>query len=120
MGSYDEKCDVYSFGMCLWEILTQERVFSDLPSLEKLVFAVVEEGHRPAIPANCPTSLRQLITACWDADPQKRPSFQEILEQLDHVLVDVVVQDHGARAMWKKHFWGKSSVAWEDFVQAIR
>jgi len=55
LGSYDEKCDVYSFGMCLWEMLTQERVFADLPSLEKLVFAVVEEGHRPAIPTNCPT-----------------------------------------------------------------
>jgi serine/threonine protein kinase len=23
MGTYDEKCDVYSFGMCLWEMLTQ-------------------------------------------------------------------------------------------------
>lgn len=119
LGSYDEKCDVYSFGMCLWEMLTQERVFADLPSLEKLVFAVVEEGHRPAIPSNCPTSLRNLITSCWDADPKKRPSFKEILEQLDHVLVDVVVQDHAARAMWKQHFWGKSSVPWEDFVKAI-
>jgi hypothetical protein len=51
-------------------------VFADLPSLEKLVFAVVEEGHRPAIPANCPTSLRNLISACWDADPKKRPTFK--------------------------------------------
>ncbi len=119
MGTYDEKCDVYSFGMCLWEMLAQERVFADLPSLEKLVFAVVEEGHRPAIPTNCPTSLRNLICACWDADPKKRPSFKEILEQLDHVLVDVVVQDHAARAMWKQHFWGKSSVPWEEFVKAI-
>ena len=45
----------------------------------------------------------------------------QILEQLDHVLVDVVVQDHAARAMWKKHFWGtdggKSSVEWDEFAK---
>jgi serine/threonine protein kinase len=27
MGRYDEKCDVYSFGICLWEMLTQEKVW---------------------------------------------------------------------------------------------
>lgn len=119
MGSYDEKCDVYSFGMVLWEMLTQERAFADLPNLQKLMFAVVEEGRRPTLPPNTPTSLRSLITSCWDADPKKRPSFSEILEQLDHVLVDVVVQDHAARAMWKKHFWGKSSVPWDDFAKVV-
>jgi serine/threonine protein kinase len=119
MGHYDEKCDVYSFGMVLWEMLTQERVFADIPNLQKLMFAVVEEGRRPALPPNTPTSLRNLITACWDASPAKRPSFKEILEQLDHVLVDVVVQDHSARAMWKKYFWGKSSIPWDEFAKAI-
>ncbi len=48
MGRYDEKCDVYSFGMVLWEMLTQERVFADLPNLQKLMFAVVEEVMRPS------------------------------------------------------------------------
>ena len=115
---YGPSSDVYSFGMCLWEMLTQERVFADLPDLGKLVFAVCGEGHRPTIPPNCPTSLRTLIASCWDAEPKKRPSFREILEQLDHVLVDVVVQDHAARAMWKQHFWGKSAVPWEEFVKA--
>lgn len=119
MGHYDEKCDVYSFGMVLWEMLTQERVFADIPNLQKLMFAVVEEGRRPTLPQNTPTSLRNLITSCWDASPEKRPSFKEILEQLDHVLVDVVVQDHQARAMWKKFFWGKSSVGWDEFAKAI-
>jgi hypothetical protein len=37
----------------------------------------------------------------------------------DHVLVDVVVQDHGARALWKKYFWGRSSVSWDDFLKAV-
>jgi len=119
LGHYDEKCDVYSFAMVLWEMLTQERVFADLPNLQKLMYAIVEEGRRPTLPPNTPTSLRNLITSCWDADPAKRPSFKEILEQLDHVLVDVVVQDHSARAMWKKHFWGKSSVEWDEFAKVV-
>lgn len=119
MGSYDEKCDVYSFGMVLWEMLTQERVFSDLPNLQQLMYAVIEERRRPEIPQNCPTSLRNLINACWAHESTKRPSFQEIVDALDHVLVDVVVQDHDARSTWKKHFWGKTAVPWESFCTVV-
>ena len=119
MGEYDEKCDVYSFGMVLWEMLTQERVFTEYPSFQQLMFAVVEEGVRPVIPKNCPTSLKHLISECWDAEAKNRPSFDKILDKLDHVMVDVSLQDHGARAMWKKNFWGKSSVPWNDFVTVL-
>lgn len=81
--SYDFKVDVYSFGMVLWELLTNEVPFdgynnADLPSL------VVKEGLRPTIPQNTPPDLAQLIKSCWELDPTKRPSFQQITQLLSN------------------------------------
>lgn len=49
-----------------------------------LAFAnkVAHEGYRPPMPPHTPTGIKDLITRCWDADPGKRPSFDEILKYL--------------------------------------
>lgn len=38
----------------------------------------VAEGRRPAIPISTPRRLQEIITACWDQDSYKRPSFTYI------------------------------------------
>lgn len=35
----------------------------------------VAEGRRPEIPVSTPRRLQEIITACWDHDSRKRPSF---------------------------------------------
>ncbi len=47
---------------------------------------VVIEDRRPLIPLGCPVQLASLMQQCWHSDPDKRPSFQQILQS--HALDD--------------------------------
>lgn len=83
--SYDEKVDVYSYGICLFEVICR-RIPFDGSGLEPVSIAVaVSKGERPSlchVPADCPAELRLLMECCWAHRPGARPGFDAILESL--------------------------------------
>jgi hypothetical protein len=85
------KCDVYSFGMVCYEILTGEIPFSSITNLvdvKKTVLDVkktVLDGGRPTLPEECPTLLEALIEKCWTQDACQRPCFGQICAKLRHL-----------------------------------
>lgn len=93
---YDEKADVFSFGVVMWELLTCKIPYSDMTPLQAAV-GVVQKGLRPLLPPNCPPQLAALMTACWDASPLHRPSFKELTPQLQ-LLLDVVREEEARKA----------------------
>ncbi|OQR80574.1 serine/threonineprotein kinase [Achlya hypogyna] len=83
-GDYTTAVDVYSFGILISEMLSKGVVYPRYTASNKassLAMAVVR-GHRPTIPSSCPAGLRNLIVRCWDAVPEYRPTFREILDLL--------------------------------------
>jgi len=80
-GVYDTKSDIFSFGMVLWELLTGQIPFGEVPPLQ--VLQLIDSGERPFIPAGVNAVFAQLIRDCWEEDPDKRPTFTEILNKLD-------------------------------------
>ncbi|XP_031253089.1 serine/threonine-protein kinase STY13-like [Pistacia vera] len=81
---YNRKCDVYSFGICLWEIYCCDMPYPDL-SFADVSSAVVRQNLRPDIPRCCPHSLAGIMRKCWDANPEKRPDMEEVVRLLEAV-----------------------------------
>eukprot|EP00941_MAST-03F_sp_MAST-3F-sp1_P001281 g1281.t1 len=75
------KCDVYSFGILLYALLSRKRPFYKEDPF-KIIKKVAVEKYRPPVP-DCPIELGKLMQECWAHDPDTRPSFVEIYERLD-------------------------------------
>ncbi|KAM7270890.1 hypothetical protein ACFE04_030104 [Oxalis oulophora] len=75
--AFTEKCDIFSFGVIMWELCTLSRPWEGVPP-DRVVYAVANEGSRLEVPEG---PIGKLISDCW-AEPQERPSCEEILSRL--------------------------------------
>jgi serine/threonine protein kinase len=82
---YNAKADVYSFGIILWELNVCKKPFDGL-NRDQFYERVVHGGERPIPHRKWPPELSTLMTECWDADPQNRPSFSQVVERIDGML----------------------------------
>jgi serine/threonine protein kinase len=87
---YDERADVYSYAMILFEVLCREIPFEEVEPAN--VCSLVLRGARPdleAVPPDCPRPLVDLMTSCWAMEAAQRPSFGQILEILGRIAPPV-------------------------------
>ena len=82
---YVKGSDMYSYGMILWELSSRSIPWSDAHS-NALIIQWVSQGDREDIPSSTPLSIATLIKACWEADPEKRPSAEEAMKTLAQSL----------------------------------
>lgn len=73
---YDEKVDVYSFGVLVYFILSGGK-------MPEITLAQVANGKMANIPTSFTPFARDLITKCWNFEPHVRPSFDTILKLMD-------------------------------------
>uniref|UniRef100_A0A8C2YMR8 Fibroblast growth factor receptor n=1 Tax=Chinchilla lanigera TaxID=34839 RepID=A0A8C2YMR8_CHILA len=82
---YTHQSDVWSFGVLLWEIFTLGgSPYPGIPVEE--LFKLLKEGHRMDKPANCTQDLYMIMRECWHAVPSQRPTFKQLVEDLDRIL----------------------------------
>ncbi|KAL9168046.1 hypothetical protein ABFS82_05G135800 [Erythranthe guttata] len=77
----NEKSDVYSFGVILWELATLQVPWTEMNSMQ-VVGAVGFQNRRLEIPPIVDPLVSNLISDCWNTDPQARPSFAQIITRL--------------------------------------
>lgn len=78
---YNPKADVWSFGCLLWEALSIGA--TPYPHTEsKDVAARVLRGMRPSQPSYVGDEMFQICLQCWQVDPDERPSFTSLLQEL--------------------------------------
>ena len=80
-GSYSQTTDIYAFGIIMWEMNSQERPFHDIVHDKVLALRIVK-GLRPEITKDTPPFYQDLMQKCWHFDPTKRPTANEIMDEL--------------------------------------
>jgi len=78
--SYTSKIDVYAYGIVLWEIATGSIPYNGMDA-QHITSQVLHDDIRPALPTEINPVMRDLITQCWDRNPDVRPSFDEIIKR---------------------------------------
>lgn len=93
---YNEKVDVYSFGIILYEVMARCKLINLFVTpgtpgpfaaqRVKQYSESVMNGFRPPVPLQWPIGVRTLIQDCWQHDPRDRPSIAEAGTRLKTAL----------------------------------
>lgn len=61
----NEKGDVYSFGVIVWELVTYEFPWQKEGFTTMDICVTVASGERLSIPETCPSELSNVMAECW-------------------------------------------------------
>jgi serine/threonine protein kinase len=80
--NYNEKCDVYSFAILLWQMYSLKTPFElyTMKTLKSRVWA--GEHKRPLVDNAWPVPFKNVLKRAWSKDIKERPNFQEITKIL--------------------------------------
>ncbi|KAG9508971.1 Tyrosine-protein kinase Abl, partial [Fragariocoptes setiger] len=82
---FSSKSDVWAFGVLLWEIATYG--MSPYPGVELAdVYKTLNSGHRMGRPSGCPEPIYHLMQHCWAWEPEDRPAFWQLHENLQRLI----------------------------------
>jgi serine/threonine protein kinase len=96
-GLFRKTTDTWSFGVCVWEILSRSRPYEQESDARKVATELTASGYRlerpdvTAMPVVRATSevvdqLYLLMLECWDSDLERRPSMADAAKQLQEYL----------------------------------
>ncbi|XP_044314701.1 tyrosine-protein kinase Fer isoform X2 [Drosophila rhopaloa] len=85
-GKYTSLCDVWSYGILMWEIFSKgDTPYSGMSNSRAR--ERIDTGYRMPTPENTPAEMYRLMLKCWAADAESRPHFDEIYNVVDALIL---------------------------------
>ncbi|KAK5866814.1 hypothetical protein PBY51_011358 [Eleginops maclovinus] len=85
--NYSKECEIYSFGIVLWEVATGRQPFAGL-TVEEVYQKVFKEKYMEPLD-DCPKELEHLINACRAYIPFQRPSAGVLVDKLQKLVTQM-------------------------------
>ncbi|XP_055847806.1 tyrosine-protein kinase Fer isoform X2 [Episyrphus balteatus] len=85
-GKYTCLCDVWSYGILMWEIFSKgDTPYSGMSNSRAR--ERIDTGFRMPAPENTPPEMYRLMLKCWAAEAESRPHFDEIFNVVDALII---------------------------------
>ena len=123
--TYSKEADVYAFAHIVFEIMTGEIAFEKFNQYQ-ILQKVAIEGYRPTIKKDVPKAYKELIKSCWSQNPDERPTFDQIVENLktnDEFITELTDESEFFEYVdfiddYKSSFdASKQLISFEDFIK---
>ena len=104
-GKHSKASDVYSYGIVLWEIQSLKTPFKELNVYQ--ILSAVDEGERPdettSFGPQYPEAnlYRDLMRKAWDQDPKMRPTFEDIVTEVQNLIELQSAREYAAKTVAK-------------------
>ncbi|XP_072017066.1 mitogen-activated protein kinase kinase kinase 20-like [Amphiura filiformis] len=87
--------DIFSFGICIWEILTREVPFEKC-EYAHVMHRVCLQKERPRIPDSCSPKIVELLEKCWKGSDERkqRPSIDDVVTTVSEVRKQIQCKYH--------------------------
>ncbi|EFO21261.1 TK/FER protein kinase [Loa loa] len=90
---YSTKTDVWSYGIMfnlhVWEVYSEG--YEPYPSLSNIQTRakIIVQNYRMDMPKGTPPEIASLVSKCWAKNPENRPSFAKIHDELKGLSIDI-------------------------------
>ncbi|CAB4379627.1 unnamed protein product [Rhizophagus irregularis] len=90
----NNKSDVYSIGVLLWEISSGQPPFHDIPYDVGLALSILQGLRETPIP-NTSIDYIKIYTDCWNIEPDNRPTINQVVDELKAIMTkeNIIIKD---------------------------
>lgn len=93
---YNQKVDVFSFGILLWEMFALKIPFKGFNRYDYVERVCKGPQMRPSTSIKCPSLTKSIIEECWNHDAKNRPDFERIATVIRGDMNDITEGLHAS------------------------